>query len=192
MSPVSLGSDSQAVVDPFEEMRALDSTEGWYAPAWRLYDRSAVESATSAGYPRLATRWRSPAAGLAGRLRHDFARWARARRDEVNFLLEAAVFAARARDVTDVVVDGRPIVAAAPFPGRRRGGHAPPRHQCPPAAVSVVVFDDIGLLVTNDPAIGQGPLGCRAGSALVAVDGRVAWVGAPARCLKGPVTSVST
>jgi imidazolonepropionase len=43
--------------------------------------------------------------------------------------------------------------------------------------VSVVVFDNIGLLVTNDPAIGEGPLGCRAGSALVAVDGGVTWVG---------------
>ena len=47
----------------------------------------------------------------------------------------------------------------------------------PPAEGNSVVFDHIGLLVTNDPTIGAGPLGCRAGSALVAVDGRIAWVG---------------
>ena len=43
--------------------------------------------------------------------------------------------------------------------------------------MSVVVFDNIGLLVTNDPTIGAGQLGRRAASALVAVDGRVTWVG---------------
>jgi imidazolonepropionase len=46
-----------------------------------------------------------------------------------------------------------------------------------PAAPGSVAFDNIGLLVTNDPALGAGLLGCRKGSALVAVDGRVAWVG---------------
>ncbi len=40
-----------------------------------------------------------------------------------------------------------------------------------------VLFDEIGSLVTNDPALGEGLLGLRADSALLCVDGRVAWVG---------------
>ncbi len=47
----------------------------------------------------------------------------------------------------------------------------------PPAATGSTVFDNIGLLVSNDAALGEGPLGCRPQAALVAVDGRVAWVG---------------
>jgi imidazolonepropionase len=46
-----------------------------------------------------------------------------------------------------------------------------------PAATGSTVFVNIGLLVSNDAAIGAGPLGCRAQAAVVAVDGRVAWVG---------------
>ncbi|MFD6106473.1 imidazolonepropionase [Nocardia salmonicida] len=39
------------------------------------------------------------------------------------------------------------------------------------------VLSNIGTLVTNDPALGDGPLGLRREAALVIDDGRVAWVG---------------
>ncbi|MEV6657894.1 imidazolonepropionase [Nocardia fluminea] len=39
------------------------------------------------------------------------------------------------------------------------------------------VLSNIGTLVTNDPALGEGPLGIRHTAALVVDDGRVAWVG---------------
>jgi imidazolonepropionase len=42
--------------------------------------------------------------------------------------------------------------------------------------VSALVIDDIGLLVTNDPALGEGPLGIVRDAALVIEDGRVAGV----------------
>jgi imidazolonepropionase len=42
--------------------------------------------------------------------------------------------------------------------------------------MSAVVVDDIGLLVTNDPALGEGPLGIVRDAALVIEDGRVAAV----------------
>jgi imidazolonepropionase len=42
--------------------------------------------------------------------------------------------------------------------------------------VSTLVVDDIGLLVTNDPALGEGPLGVVRDAALVLEDGRVAAV----------------
>lgn len=40
----------------------------------------------------------------------------------------------------------------------------------------------IGMLVTNDPAIGDGPLGILRDAAVVVEDGRVVWVGAHADC----------
>ena len=39
-----------------------------------------------------------------------------------------------------------------------------------------LVVDNIGLLVTNDPALGEGPLGLVRDAALVIEDGRVAAV----------------
>lgn len=41
---------------------------------------------------------------------------------------------------------------------------------------------DIGTLVTNDPALGDGPLGILRDAAVVVEDGRIAWVGADADC----------
>jgi imidazolonepropionase len=43
--------------------------------------------------------------------------------------------------------------------------------------VPALLVDEIGLLVTNDPELGAGRLGEVERAALVAVDGRVAWVG---------------
>ncbi|MGW5880332.1 imidazolonepropionase [Nocardiopsis terrae] len=44
-------------------------------------------------------------------------------------------------------------------------------------APGTILVDAIGTLVTNDPALGRGPLGEIAGAALVIEDGRVAWAG---------------
>jgi len=112
-SPISLGSDSQAVVDPFEEMRALELDERLATQRRGNFTTvQLLEAATSAGYAALGNpdggrlEPGAPAdfvtialdgPGLAG--------------IEEDFLLEGAVFAASARDVVDVVVDGRPVVA---------------------------------------------------------------------------------
>ena len=40
--------------------------------------------------------------------------------------------------------------------------------------MSTLVIDRIGLLVTNDPALGEGPLGLVRDAALVIEDGHVA------------------
>jgi cytosine/adenosine deaminase-related metal-dependent hydrolase len=109
---LSLGTDSHAVIDPFEEMRALELDErlashqrGNFRPGQLL------EAATSAGYSALGypgggrLRPGAPAdfvtislegPGLAG--------------VDEDFLLEGAVFCAGRGDVTDVVVAGRPVV----------------------------------------------------------------------------------
>jgi imidazolonepropionase len=42
-----------------------------------------------------------------------------------------------------------------------------------------MLIDNIGELVTNDPALGAGALGLLSGAALVVDDTRVAWVGSP-------------
>ena len=42
--------------------------------------------------------------------------------------------------------------------------------------MSTLVVDNIGLLVTNDPALGEGPLGLVRDAALVIEDGVVAAV----------------
>jgi formiminoglutamate deiminase len=105
-SPLSLGSDSQAVIDPFEELRGLEMDE------------------------RLASEQRghfTPTALLAAATNHAALGWADAgtiavgkRADLVTVSLDSvrtagtvpgeAVFAATAADVTHVVADGRSIV----------------------------------------------------------------------------------
>jgi imidazolonepropionase len=47
--------------------------------------------------------------------------------------------------------------------------------------VTALLIDRIGLLVTNDPQIGAGPLGILRDAALVCEGGRVSWVGPAAR-----------
>ena len=46
--------------------------------------------------------------------------------------------------------------------------------------MSTTLFTDIGSLVTNDPGLGEGPLGIVNDAALVVDAGRIAWVGARA------------
>ena len=83
------------------------------------------------------------------------------------------MFAAGAGDVTRVIAGGREIV--------RDGAHvrldvARELDQADSRADRVsetLVIDSIGLLVTNDPAQGDGPLGLVRDAALVVADGRV-------------------
>ena len=105
--PVTVGSDSQAVVDPFEELRAVELDERLAAQArghWTarelldggadhralgFADAGAIEVGRRADLVTLDTgSVRTAGAGAAE---------------------EAAVFAATAADVTQVVVDGRPV-----------------------------------------------------------------------------------
>ena len=89
----------------------------------------------------------------------------------VNALLDSLVFAATADDVTDVMVAGHEVV--------RDGAHisidvAAELDRSVRAAwreAMTLVVDDIGLLVTNDPARGGGRLGLVQDAALV-IDGR--------------------
>ena len=107
-SPLCLGSDSHAVVDLFEEARALELDErlrteqrGHFTPA------QLVEAATRAGHRALG--WPDAGAIAVGN-----------RADLVTVRLDsvrtagcepaAIVFAAAAADVAHVVVDGRPVV----------------------------------------------------------------------------------
>ncbi|NNF56273.1 MAG: imidazolonepropionase [Acidimicrobiales bacterium] len=46
-----------------------------------------------------------------------------------------------------------------------------------PVSSQSLVIDNIGLLVTNDPALGRGPLGIVSNASVVIVDGKVASVG---------------
>jgi len=66
----------------------------------------------------------------------------------------------------------RPHVAGRPQPGTRRAGRADRRGR-EDLGVTLVI-DDIGLLVTNDPELGEGPLGIVRNAALVIDGDRVA------------------
>ncbi|MGW0503768.1 formimidoylglutamate deiminase [Micromonospora sp. NPDC003241] len=106
--PLSLGSDSHAVIDPFEEARAMELDErlrtrrrGHFAPAELL------TAATEAGHAALG--W-TDAGRLAVGERADLVT---VRLDSVRTagVVPAGVwFAASAADVTQVVVDGRVLV----------------------------------------------------------------------------------
>ncbi len=111
-SPISLGTDSHAVIDFFEEMRGLETgqrlatgTRGHF-PAARLVPAAAEAGHAAIGWPE--------AGRLAAGYLADFvtvspgsARMAGA---TGGTLLDHAVFAASPADVTDVAVSGRPVV----------------------------------------------------------------------------------
>jgi formiminoglutamate deiminase len=110
--PLALGSDSHAVVDLFEEARAVELDERLASGRRGLHQPAALLRAASLGGMR-SLGWD---AGVIepGRLadlvalRLDSPRLAGAGRDD---LLAAVVFAAGAADVTDLVVGGRRVVA---------------------------------------------------------------------------------
>jgi formiminoglutamate deiminase len=112
-SPLSLGSDSHAVIDLFEEARAVELDErlrsgrrGLHAPA------ALLAAATSAGNAALG--W--DAGRLAPGALADFATVTldspRLAGTTAAHAVAGVVFAATAADVTDLVVAGRQIVAA--------------------------------------------------------------------------------
>ncbi len=112
-SPLCLGSDSHAVTDPFEQMRAVEMHErlasgrrGHFTADELL---GAAVPAGHSGLGRTDTGVIAPGAwadlvavDLTGSVRTAGVRPA----------ADAAVFAASAADVTDVVVAGRPVVSA--------------------------------------------------------------------------------
>ena len=108
-SPLALGSDSHAVIDPFEELRGLELHErllshrrGCFAPA------ELMTAASSAGYASLG--WSGGGALAVGApadfvsVRTDTVRTAGCRPDQI-------AYAATAADVDRVVVAGRTVVA---------------------------------------------------------------------------------
>ncbi|MFE7132272.1 formimidoylglutamate deiminase [Streptomyces sp. NPDC057638] len=113
-SPLSLGSDSHAVIDLLEEARALELDERlrtrirghWTAAA--LLRAATADGHAALGWPE-AGRLEPGALADLTTLRLDSVRTAGAGPLRA---VETAVFAAGAADVTDVVVSGRPVVRA--------------------------------------------------------------------------------
>lgn len=111
--PLAVGSDSNAVIDLFEEARAVELDERlaterrghWSAAA--LLRAATVDGHAALGWPQAG---RLAAGALADfvTIGLDSVRLAGARPAT---LLEALVFAAAAGDVRDVVIAGRPVVA---------------------------------------------------------------------------------
>lgn len=111
-SPVSLGSDSNAVVDLLEEARALELGERLrterrgHWPASALLTAATADGHASLGWPEAGRIAPGAPADLATVSLESvrLAGWSE------STLLESAVFAASAADVTDLVVGGRPVV----------------------------------------------------------------------------------
>jgi cytosine/adenosine deaminase-related metal-dependent hydrolase len=111
-SRLTLGSDSHAVIDLFEEMRAVElderlaSQERGHWSALELLAAAAVDGHRSLGFEDAGRIEPGAWADLVG-VRVDSVRTA-----GTGASVETAVFAATAADVTDVVVSGNHLVAA--------------------------------------------------------------------------------
>ena len=106
----SLGSDSHAVIDMFEEARAVELDERLASQERGIIGAAALlEAATSGGQRALG--W-SDAGSLRVGARADLVAvdLESVRTAGAGATVETAVFAATAGDVTDVVVDGRVVV----------------------------------------------------------------------------------
>ena len=175
------GSDSHAVIDLFEEARAVELDErlrterrGHFTAAELL--RAATNHA-ALGWPE-AGRIEPGAPADLVTVSLDSVRLAGA---EPDTLLETAVFAASAADVREVRRRRPPRRRRGPPRDARRRRRAARRDRADPAVRAMsVLIDNIGTLVTNDPELGAGPLGLIEDAALVLGDGVVA-VGGPAR-----------
>jgi formiminoglutamate deiminase len=110
-SPLTLGSDSHAVIDLFEEMRAVElderlaTQERGHWPAAELLRAATVDGHRSIGFEDAGVIAVGARADLVA-LRLDSVRTA-----GTGGTVEIAVFAASAADVTDVVVSGKHLVA---------------------------------------------------------------------------------
>jgi cytosine/adenosine deaminase-related metal-dependent hydrolase len=111
-APLCTGSDSHAVIDPFEEARAIELDERLRTERrGRFGAEELLRAATSGGHAALG--WPE-----AGRLEPGaLADWVTVGLDSVRLagarpdtLLESVLFAATAADVRDVVVGGRRVV----------------------------------------------------------------------------------
>ena len=180
---LALGSDSHAVIDQFEEMRAVELDQrlatgerGHHTAAelLRAAHRAGTRGARLAGGGDGSRRARSPtwspsastACGSPAPTRET--------------ALESLVFAATAADVRRVIVGGRELVrdGVAPRDRRRRPSCGTRSRRSstrdgPGERMSALVIDNIGQLVTNDPELGEGPLGVVTDAALVCEDERV-------------------
>jgi len=106
-APLSLGSDSQAVIDPFEEARALEMDERL---ASQERGRFAAGELLTAAANHAALGWADAGAIVMGN-RADLVAVSLDSVRTAGVDPEQAVFAATAADVTHVVADGRLIVA---------------------------------------------------------------------------------
>lgn len=111
-SPLSLGTDSHAVIDPFEEMRALELDERLASGVRGSFTAAQLlDAATSAGHASLG--WPDGGTIAPGKLADlvtvslGSPRLAGA---EAGCLFEHVVYGASAADVTDVIVSGRRVV----------------------------------------------------------------------------------
>jgi cytosine/adenosine deaminase-related metal-dependent hydrolase len=112
-APLSLGSDSHAVIDIFEEARALElderlatQTRGHFG-AEEILAAATTEGHASLGWPEAGRIAPGAPADLVAVSLGSVA-LAGHRRET---LLESVIFCAGARDVTDVIVGGRRIVS---------------------------------------------------------------------------------
>lgn len=111
-SPIVLGTDSHAIIDPFEEMRALELDERLAACTRGRFETTALLDAATAG-GHVSIGW--PGAGrIVPGAPADLVTVSlssvRLAGATPGTLLEHVVFAAGAPDVTDVVVSGRRVV----------------------------------------------------------------------------------
>lgn len=111
-SPISLGTDSHAVIDFFDEMRALEHSQrlatgkrGHFS-AGRLIEAAAGAGHAAIGWPEAGRI----AAGFLADMVTVSPGSVRLAGAEPAHLVEQAVFAASQADVTDVTVSGRPVV----------------------------------------------------------------------------------
>lgn len=116
---LTLGSDSHAIIDPFEEARGLELDERLASGLrGRFGAAELITAATASGHRSLG--WHD-AGEIAAGMRADLVA---VRLDSVRTAGAdpgGLIFAAGAADVTDVIVDGRPVVTG----GRHRGMDVP-------------------------------------------------------------------
>jgi len=109
-APLCTGSDSHAVIDPFEEARAIELDERLRSERRGHFDAAellgAATNHAAIGWPEAGRIEPGAPADLVA-VSLDSVRLAGA---EPDTLLESAVFAATAADVRDVIVSGRQIV----------------------------------------------------------------------------------